>query len=38
MVFMVFATVPEELLGVEVTDRTLWAAKAPQFGYWQFGL
>ena len=27
MVFMVFAKVPEELLGVEVSSRTLWAAK-----------
>jgi hypothetical protein len=24
MVFMVFARVPEELLGVEVSDRSLW--------------
>jgi hypothetical protein len=37
MVFMVFARVPEELLGVEVSDRTLWEAKARKFNG-QFGL
>jgi hypothetical protein len=38
MVFMIFARVPEELLGVEVSDHTLWAAKARKFGSWLFGL
>jgi hypothetical protein len=31
MVFMVFARVPEELLGVEVSSRLLWEAKARKF-------
>lgn len=32
MVFMVFARVPEELLGVEVSDRSLSTAVARKFG------
>ena len=31
MVFMVFARVPEELLGVEVSSRTLWEALRRKF-------
>jgi hypothetical protein len=32
MVFMVFARVPEELLGVEVSSRTLWEALRRKLG------